>query len=73
MHIIFSSVNITVLGSPQVFDEKILVHFVLHQAFHFGVRQIIQKLVLHKILDTYPPINKIIGGYVSSILCKTNF
>ena len=31
------SKNIMALGSPQFFDERILLQF-LHDAFHFGVR-----------------------------------
>ena len=42
-----SSKNITVLGSPQVLDERILLRFRLHYEFHFSVRQKIQKLILH--------------------------
>ena len=42
-----SSENITFLGSPQVFDERISLHAFLHDAFHFGVRQRSLKLILH--------------------------
>ena len=42
-----SSENIMVLGSPQVFDERILLEFFLHDAFDFGVRHRSQKLILH--------------------------
>ena len=45
--------NITILGSLKVFDERISQQVFLHDAFHFGVRQRSQKLILHHILDRY--------------------
>ena len=39
--------NITVLVSCQVFDERVLYQVFLHGAFHFGVRQGRQKLIIH--------------------------
>ena len=54
--------NKTVLGSPQVFYEIILLWFVLHDTFHVGVRQRIQKLILHQIRDLYPHICFINNG-----------
>ena len=57
-----SSENITVLVSRQVFDERILLRFVLHDAFHFGVRQRSQKLILHKILYNTPRMRFIYIG-----------
>ena len=51
VHVVCSSEKITVLGPHQVFDENILLKFFLHNAFHFGVRQIIQKIVLHQTHD----------------------
>ena len=52
----FSGINIKVIGSLQFFDGIILLLF-LHDAFHFRVRKIIPKLVLHKILNVYPRNN----------------
>ena len=43
--------KITVLGSRQVFEERIFLQMFLHNALHFGVRQRIQKLILYQILD----------------------
>ena len=52
-----SSSNITVFGSHQVFDEIIPLCFFLHNALHVVVKQIIQNLILHTIVDVYPNIN----------------
>ena len=52
----------TVLGFRQVFDESILLLIFLHGEFHAGVRQIIPKLILHKILDVYPRVNFMYKG-----------
>ena len=54
-----SSGNIAVLGSRQVFDERILLRFFLHDAFHFGVSQRSQKLILSQMLDNHPHIKLI--------------
>ena len=56
------SKNITVLGHPQVFDESICLCFFKHDSFRFGVRQRIQKMILHQILDVYPHISFIDKG-----------
>ena len=50
------SKNITGLGSPQVFDEWILLQFFLHDTFYVHVRQRIQKFILYQILNLYPHI-----------------
>ena len=52
--IICSSDNITVLGSRQVFTDRVLLIFFLLDALHFNVRQRIQKK--YQILDVYPRI-----------------
>ena len=56
MFIHFSCRNIKVFGFCQVFDERILLHF-LHDAFLVGVRQRSSLLILHKILVLYPCIH----------------
>ena len=44
------------------FDERILLRFFLHDAFHINVRQRNQKLILHQIIDAYPRISLLIKG-----------
>ena len=48
--------NITVLGSRQVFDERILYQDLFTHGFHFGVMKRSQNLILHQILDIYPQV-----------------
>ena len=39
----------------------------LHDAFHVGVKQIIQKFILHKILNIHPPIKFINKGLANEV------
>ena len=54
--------NITVSGSPQVFDGRILYQVFLPDAFHFCVRKRRRKFILHQILDIYLNSTLIIAG-----------
>ena len=51
-----------VLGSPQVFDKRVLLRFFKHDKFHFGVRHRSQNMILHRIINAYPRINFINKG-----------
>ena len=62
VHIAFSYKKITVLGSCQVFDVRILLQYVSHIAFHFRVRQRTQKLTLHQTIYIYPLKKRINKG-----------
>ena len=56
----------------RVFLLKDLVLIFLHEAIHVGIRQINQRLILHKIIDVYPHIifmNKWLSIFSKIFMC----
>ena len=45
------------------FNERVYLRIILHSAFHFRVRKIITKLILHTILDVCPGV-----GFMNNFL-----
>ena len=62
VHTSCTSKNITVLGSRQVSDERILVQFVYTNHLDLGKEENNLKLVLQEVFDLYPHIKFIETG-----------